>query len=236
MVVRSPHAHARFRIDAQKARAMAGVRLVLTGAETAGLAPLPCPVELPDVTIAVPPYPILARENVRHVGDAVAFVVADTLDRAKDAAEAVEIAWEPLPHVIGAAEALKPGAPLVWPRRSGNIAFEATLGDAAATAAFSRRAARVVSLTLINQRLVTNYLDTRGVVAEYDAAGERITLTLSSQGPHVIRDVLAEILHLPAENLRVITPDVGGGLRHKTLSLPRICAGRVRRNSSCASR
>ncbi|MGD0024918.1 MAG: molybdopterin cofactor-binding domain-containing protein, partial [Xanthobacteraceae bacterium] len=193
VMVRSPHAHARFRIDAQKARALPGVRLVLTGVETAGLAPLPCHVELPDVKIAVPPYPILARENVRHVGDAVAFVVAETLDRAKDAAEAVEIAWEPLPHAIGAAEAIKAGAPLVWPQRQGNIAFAATLGDAAATSRAFAAAAKVVSLTLINQRLVANYLDTRGVVAEYDSGRERITLTLSSQGPHAIRDALAEI-------------------------------------------
>ena len=88
-VVRSPHAHARFRIDAGKARTMPGVRLVLTAAETADLGPLPCPVEFPGVKLYKPPYPILTRDEVRHVGDAVAFVVADTLERAKDAAEAI---------------------------------------------------------------------------------------------------------------------------------------------------
>ena len=92
VVARSPHAHARFRIDAAKARTMPGVRLVLTGAETAEFGLLPCPVGLPDTKFDVPPYPILARDEVRHVGDAVAFVVADTLERAKDAAEAIAIA------------------------------------------------------------------------------------------------------------------------------------------------
>ncbi|HUI95264.1 MAG TPA: xanthine dehydrogenase family protein molybdopterin-binding subunit, partial [Xanthobacteraceae bacterium] len=215
VVVRSPHAHARFRIDAQKARTMPGVRLVLTGAETAELGLLPCAVALPDTKFDVPPYPMLAREEVRHVGDAVAFVVADTIEQARDAAEAIALAWEPLPHVVGVSEALKPGAPHVWPQQRGNTVFDLALGDRAATERALEGAAKVVSLTLVNQRLVTNYLDTRGVVAEYDAADGRLTVTLSSQGPHVIRDVLAGILHLPPEKLRVITPDVGGGFGTK---------------------
>ena len=110
VVLRSPHAHARFRIDATEARAVTGVRLVLTGAETADLGPLPCAVELPDTVLEVPPYPVLAREEARHVGDAIAFVVADTIEQAKDGAEAIVVEWQELPHVIGAAEALKPGA------------------------------------------------------------------------------------------------------------------------------
>jgi aerobic carbon-monoxide dehydrogenase large subunit len=215
VVVRSPHAHARFRIDAQKARTMPGVRLILTGAETAELGLLPCPVALPDTKFDVPPYPILAREEVRHVGDAVAFVVADTTEEARDAGEAIALAWDPLPHVVGISEALKPGAPLVWPQQRGNTVFDLALGDRAATERAFADAAKVVSLTLVNQRLVTNYLDTRGVVAEYHTADERLTVTLSSQGPHVIRDVLAGILHLPPEKLRVITPDVGGGFGTK---------------------
>ena len=215
VVARSPHAHARFRIDAAKARTMPGVRLVLTGAETAEFGLLPCPVGLPDTKFDVPPYPILARDEVRHVGDAVAFVVADTLERAKDAAEAIAIVWEPLPHIIGVGEALKPGAPLVWPGKTNNTVFEVPIGDKAATERAFAGAAKIVSLTLVNQRLVTNYLDTRGVVAECHAADDRLTLTLSSQGPHVIRDVLAAILHVPAEKLQVITPDVGGGFGTK---------------------
>jgi len=215
VVLRSPHAHARFQIDAARAQALRGVRLVLTGGDTADLGTLPCTAELPDTVLDVPPYPILARDEVRHVGDAIAFAVADTLERAKDAAEAITTTWEELPHVIGAAEALKPGAPLVWSQHRGNVVFDVTLGDAAATARAFAAAAKIVSLTLVNQRLVTNYLDTRGVVAEYDGAHDRLTLTLSSQGPHAIRDVLAEVLHLPVQKLRVVTPDVGGGFGTK---------------------
>jgi aerobic carbon-monoxide dehydrogenase large subunit len=215
VVLRSPHAHARFHIDAAKARAMPGVRLVLTGAETDDLGPLPCTVELPNTVLDVPPYAILARDEARHVGDAIAFVVAETLEQAKDAAEALTVTWEELPHVIGATEALKPGAPSVWPQHRDNVVFDLTLGDKAATERAFAEAVKVVSLTLFNQRVVANYLDTRGVVANYDAADERLTLTLSSQGPHAIRDVLLQVLQLPAEKLRVMTPDVGGGFGTK---------------------
>ena len=215
VVLRSPHAHAHFHIDAAKARAMLGVRLVLTGAEIGDLGPLPCTVELPNTAFDVPPYAILARNEVRHVGDAIAFVVADTLERAKDAAETITITWEALPHVMGATEALKLGAPLVWPQHRDNVVFDLALGDKIATERVFAGAAKIVSLKLVNQRLVANYLDTRGVVADYDAANERLTLTLSSQGPHAIRDVLLQVLKLPAEKLRVITPDVGGGFGTK---------------------
>ena len=116
VVLRSPHAHAGFHIEVAKARAMPGVRLVLTGADTSDLGLLPCSVAFPDAALDVPPYPILARDEVRHVGDAVAFVVADTLERAKDAAEAIAVDWQARPHVIGIAAALKPGVPLVWPQ------------------------------------------------------------------------------------------------------------------------
>src|SRR4249919_3604420 len=115
VMVRSPHAHARFRIgDLAKVKATLGVRLVLTAADISGLGPLPTPGVLPDVDIKVPVYPILAKDVVRHVGDAVAFVVAGSIDAAKDAAEAIEIEWNELPHVIGAVAALKPNAPKVW--------------------------------------------------------------------------------------------------------------------------
>jgi carbon-monoxide dehydrogenase large subunit len=217
VVLRSPHAHAGFRMtDLATARAMPGVRLILTADDIADLGPLPCRGMPPDVDIAIPPYSILAREQVRHVGDAIAFVVADTLDQAKDAAEAIAVEWTPVPPVIGAVAALAPGAPQVWPERPGNLAFETALGDAAATTKAFAEAARIVSLTLINQRIVANYLDTRGVVAEYDAARDRLTLTLGSQGSHNIRDILCEaVLHIPAERMRVITPDVGGGFGTK---------------------
>src|SRR5215510_12297214 len=134
VVLRSPHARARFRItDVAKAAAMPGVALVLTGSDTAELGDLPCLGAIPDTEVIIPPYPILAREEVRHVGDAVAFVVAQTLDQARDAAEAIAVEWDVLPYVVGAAAALAPDAPLVWPPTiapRGNLAFATALGDA----------------------------------------------------------------------------------------------------------
>src|SRR6478609_5287106 len=215
VMVRSPHAHARFRIvNLAHVREMPGVRLILTASDIPALGPLPTPGVLPDVDIKVPNYPILAKDVVRHVGDAVAFVVADSIDAAKDAAEALQIDWQALPHVIGAVAALKPGAAQVWDDRPGNLAFETEAGDARATKEAFAKAARVVELTIINQRLVTNYLDTRGVVAEYD--GERYSLTLGSQGSHIIRDIIGGVvMNLPPEKMRVVTPDVGGGFGTK---------------------
>ena len=215
VLLRSPHAHASFTINAAKARAMPGVRLILTGDDVKDVGLMPMQVGIPDVDIPVPPYRVLAQHEVHHVGDAVAFVVADTLDQAKDAAEAIALTWQALPHVIGAAAALEKGAPRVWPDRPGNLAFAVELGDETATANAFASATRIVETTLINQRLVTNYLDTRGVVAEYDAGAGKLTLTLGSQGSHAIRDTLCGMLGLPPEAIRVVTPDVGGGFGTK---------------------
>jgi carbon-monoxide dehydrogenase large subunit len=234
-VVRSPHAHARFRIaDAARARGKPGVTLVLTATDTAGLGQLPCQAEIPGARIAIPPYPVLARDEVKHVGDAVAFVVAQTIDEARDAAEALAVEWEPQPPVIGAAAALAPGARLVWPHLHSNCAFETSLGEAAATARAFARAARTVSLTLRNQRVVANYLDTRGVIAEYDSGRDRLVLTLSSQGSHSVRDVLCGVLGIAPEKLRVVTPDVGGGFgtklfAYREYALAAFAASRLRR-------
>ena len=140
---------------------------------------------------------------------------------------------EELPHVIGAVAALKPNAPKVWPDRPGNLAFETEAGDAPATKEAFAKAARIVELTIVNQRLVTNYLDTRGVVAEYD--GDRYTLTLGSQGSHVIRDIIGgAVMNLPPDKMRVITPDVGGGFGTKLFpyreyALAAVAAERLRR-------
>jgi carbon-monoxide dehydrogenase large subunit len=234
VVVRSPHAHARFRIvNTGRVREMSGVRLVLTAADIPALGPLPTPGVVPDLEIKIPDYPILARDVVRHVGDAIAFVVADSLEQAKDAAEALEVDWQTLPHVIGAVAALQPGAPQVWDDRPGNLAFEVEAGDARATKDAFAKAARVVELTIVNQRLVTNYLDTRGAVAEYD--GERYTLAVGSQGGNIIRDIIAiDVMKLPPEKMRVLTPDVGGGFGTKLFpyreyALAPVAAERLRR-------
>ena len=213
-VLRSPHAHAKFSIrDLSRVRAMKGVRLVLTGDDIAHLGPLPTPGIIPGPEIDIPYYPILARDVVRHVGDSVAFIVADNLAQAMDAAEAITIDWNELPHVVGAVAALDRQAPRVWPDRS-NLSFETTMGDEAATKAAFAQAERVVETTIVNQRLVTNYMDTRGVVAEFD--GKRYTLTLGSQGSHIIRDIIGVgVMKLKPDEMRVITPDVGGGFGTK---------------------
>src|SRR6266704_775592 len=235
-VLRSPHAHARFRIEnAAAARGMPGVRLVLTAADAAELGFLPCTASVPDQTIAVPPYPIVANGEALHVGDCLAFVVADTLFQAQDAVEAIALECEALPCVVDGRAALADGAPRVATGRAGNLAYETSIGDAQATRSAFAAARHRVSLNLVNQRLVANYLDTRGVIGEYDPARDRITLTLSSQGGHAVRDMLCEpVLKIPAERMRVITPDVGGGFGTKLFpyreyALAAVAAKRLRR-------
>jgi carbon-monoxide dehydrogenase large subunit len=217
VVLRSPYAHARFRIaDIATARGMAGVQLILAAADIAELGPLPSPVGVPGYNIEVPPYSVLAGDEVRHVGDAVAFVVAETLAQARDAAEAVVVEWEQLPHVIGGVAALEADAPQVWPDRAGNVAFAIELGEAVPTQQAFSRAARVVELSLVNQRLVTNYMDTRGTIGTYDADADLITLTIGSQGSHLVRNILCEsVLKIAPERMRVVTRDVGGGFGTK---------------------
>src|SRR4029078_1741410 len=130
VVLRSPHAHARFTVsDLDRVRGMPGVRLVLTAADVKDLGDLPPPGVIPDTDIKIPSSPILADKTVRYVGDAIAFVVADSLATAKDAAEALAVDWQQLPHVVGAEAALERGASQVWPDPPGNLAFARTFGD-----------------------------------------------------------------------------------------------------------
>ncbi|HEY8565643.1 MAG TPA: xanthine dehydrogenase family protein molybdopterin-binding subunit [Beijerinckiaceae bacterium] len=219
-VVRSPHAHARYRIvDAEAARALPGVLLILTQAEVTHLGGLPCQGAARNSDgsrMVLPSYPVIPADTVRHVGDVVAFVVAETPDQARDAAEALVIDWEPLDATVGITGAEAPGAATVWPDVPGNLAFDAEVGDAAKTEAAFAKAHRTVSLTLVNNRLVANYLEPRACVAEYDTGEKRWTLTLGSQGSHGIRDILAkDILKVDPSRIRVITPDVGGGFGTK---------------------
>ena len=215
VIVRSPHAHATFKIDATAAKAAPGVALVLTGADVAALAGLPCLFNFPDQPFKAPDYPILAKDEVRHVGDAFAFVVAQTVEQARDAAELLEIDWQTLPSVTGVSAAVASGAPLVWPAIPGNILYDRPIGDKAKVDAIFAKAHAVAEVRIVNQRLVTNYMETRGVVAEYDAAQDHLTVTLGSQGSHRQRDVLCQVLGLPKEKVRIITPDVGGGFGTK---------------------
>ncbi|MGC2809006.1 MAG: xanthine dehydrogenase family protein molybdopterin-binding subunit, partial [Bradyrhizobium sp.] len=129
LVLRSPHAHAKFTIDATRARGLPGVAVIFTPEDVKDLGGLPCLFNLEVDPFTGPPYPILAQGEVRHVGDAVAFVVAETVDQARDAIEAIAVEWTPLPAVIGLANAVKKGAPQVWPDQPGNVLFDVPIGD-----------------------------------------------------------------------------------------------------------
>ena len=216
LVLRSPHAHAKFTVNVAKARGMPGVGAVLTADDVKDLGDLPCLFNLEVDPFTGPPYPILPKDEVRHVGDAVAFVVADTIDQARDAIEAIEVNWTPLPAVVGLANAVKQGAPQVWPNHPGNVLFDVPIGDKKATEAAFAKAHAVAEVTIVNPRVITNFMETRAAVAEYDAKRDHLTLTIGSQGSHRLRDILCRIvLKMPIEKMRVICPDVGGGFGTK---------------------
>jgi carbon-monoxide dehydrogenase large subunit len=219
-VLRSPFASATFTIgDLKAARAMPGVKLILTHAEVAHLGDLPCqaPIKNSDGTLSpIPSYPVLPKDRVRHIGEAVAFIVADTLDQAKDAAEAIEIRWKDAPVASDVAAARQAGAPLVHDSAPGNVAFDHILGDQAKTDAIFAKAPRVIGLDLINSRIIANYMEPRTIVAEPQKGGTWL-VTLGSQGVHGIRNTLAKfIFKIDPATLRVVTPDVGGGFGTKT--------------------
>ena len=219
-VLRSPHAKARIaRIDATAARAMPGVALVLLASDIASMGTLPCLAALPnpDGTImGQPPYPVLAGEEVRHVGDAVAFVVAETEAAARDASEAIEIEYEIGQPVVDMRDALAAGAHLVWPQEKTNLAVESAFGSAQDVEAAFATAKHHVAIDIVNNRLVTNYMEPRAAIGEYDAASGRFTLTTSSQGVHGLQGSLAGVIGVDPPKLRVRTFDVGGGFGTKS--------------------
>ncbi|MCC7217312.1 MAG: xanthine dehydrogenase family protein molybdopterin-binding subunit [Burkholderiales bacterium] len=221
--VRSPHAHARIAaIDAAAATAMPGVLAVVTGTDLvrAGVRPL---VQSADfkradgAPTAAPPQHVLAVDAVRYVGEAVAAVVAQTRTQARDAAESVDVRYEPLPAVATIADAIAPGAPLVWPEAAGNVACEKRHGDAKAAAKVFAGAAHVVTLDLDHQRLAPCPIEPRSTLAFVDGATGRLTLRVSCQTPTGLRDELAsEVLGVVPESVRVLVGDVGGGFGMKT--------------------
>jgi carbon-monoxide dehydrogenase large subunit len=218
-VLRSSAGHARIKVgDVSAARAAKGVHLVWTAADVTDLALMPCMAK-PEAKepIEDPPYPVLCGDTVKHVGDAIAFIVADDLNLAKSAAEQIEVEYETLPAVTGTVAALEPGAPLVWPERGTNLAFEAEMGDKAACDAAFAAADKVVELTIVNNRLVCNYMEPRALVAEWDA-DDHVTVTVGSQGVHFMRDSLAKVLNVDPKTMRVLTPDVGGGFGTKNFN------------------
>ena len=226
-VLRSPHAHAALRrLDASAARRAPGVLAVLTGADARadGLGDIPCLVPVTNVDGSPrgeTPRPLLAIDRVRHVGDPVALVVADSLEHAKDAAELIEADYEPLPAVADTYAATKPGAPRVWADVGNNVCFDVALGDRAAVDAAFARAKHVTRLELVNNRLVANPLEPRAAVADYDPATGRSTLYTPTQGPHLIRNQIAgQILKLDPRELRVVSGNVGGGFGMKIFLHP----------------
>ncbi|MDU6834909.1 MAG: xanthine dehydrogenase family protein molybdopterin-binding subunit, partial [Bradyrhizobium sp.] len=216
LVLRSPHAHATFTIDVAAARLLPGVALILTAEDTAELGGLPCLFNLETDPFTAPPYPILAKEEVRHVGDAIAFVVADSLDHARDAIEAIKVEWTTLPAVTGVVNAIKPDAPQVWAEHKGNVLFDVSIGDKAAVDAAFAKAHAVAEIRIVNPRVVASFMETRAAVCEYDTKRDHLTLTAGSQGSHRLRDILCQnVLKMPTEKMRVICPDVGGGFGTK---------------------
>jgi carbon-monoxide dehydrogenase large subunit len=222
VVVRSPHAHARIRaVDAAAARVARGVRLVLTAADLEGESIRPIPsfsrtppfdIRGPDgATAADAEQAALAGDVARYVGQPVALVVADTLAEAEDAAELVRIDYEPRPAVIDIEQALAADAPLVWSDRPSNVSFEWEGGDRAAVDAAFARAAHVARVALVNNRIAPVFLEPRSAVAEYDPGTGRFTLNVGCQSAHGIRAVLAPMLSIELDRLRVVVPDTGGG-------------------------
>jgi len=238
-VLRSSMAHAKIKVgDLEEVRGMPGVQLILTADDLAGIGGLPCKGKVRQVDGThpkFPPHPLLVGDVVRHVGDPIAFIVADELEQARAAAEAIAVDYEALPVVVEMKDALAKNAPLVWPDFGTNVAFEVARGARQATDAAFAKAARVAKVEIVNNRLVANYMETRGIVAEYDPRTDRTTLTLGTQGGHGMRDRIAkDILNIPASKIRVITPDVGGGFGTKAFPyheypLSAIAAKRLRR-------
>jgi len=214
--LRSPYPHARILgIDKTAAAALPGVIAIVTGDDLVRgrVKPLPSSADFKRADgspSASPPRHALAVGTVRFVGEAVAAVIGESAAEARDAAEAIDVRYETLPMVADAVDAVAKGAPLVWPAASGNIAAEIRHGSASAAAAAFDKAAHVVSLDLVNQRVAPSPIEPRAVLASYDAATDRITLRVSCQCPTGLRDDLCnEVLGIAPEKVRVLVGDVG---------------------------
>ena len=225
--IRSPHAHARVgAIDTTAACALPGVAGVFTAADLAGLGPIPCSSKpATDGPMLVPPRFALAADRVRYVGEPVAFAVAATATLAQDAAERVQVDYDPLPCVVEAADALAEGAPVLWDEAPGNLAFRFTKGDRAAVDAAMAQAAHVADLTLVNNRIIVAPIEHRAAIGEYDAATGIWSLRISGQGVHGIRhDLAASVFAVPDALVEVSSPDVGGGFGVKNPVFPEYIA------------
>jgi carbon-monoxide dehydrogenase large subunit len=223
VVLRSPHAAARIlSVDTAAAQAVPGVLAVYTSADlnADGIGGLPCAVSLNNrdgSPQAMPPHPVLADGAVRHVGDPVAFIVAETHQAARDAADAVLVDYDILPSATDLGTALDAGAAQVWDSAPHNTVFDWEVGQKEQTEELIAKAAHVTRLTVVNNRIVVASMEGRAALAEYDAASERWTLRTNTQGGWLIRDLMSSaVFKVPAERFRVITPDVGGGFGMKS--------------------
>lgn len=222
-VLRSPHAHARIRkIDTGAALRAPGVLLALTAADIARdqLGELQCRF-FPAVPAFRPTHPILASKKVRHVGDRVAFVVAETLNQAKDAAELIDIDYEILPAAVRPEDALREGAPRVWDEAESNLCFRLENGDRAEVDAAFAKAAHISKLEMHYPRASANPIEPRATIGLFDRYLDRYTLHAPSQAPFRARDIIAgHVLRIPEANLRVVAPDIGGGFGMKGTVYP----------------
>ena len=226
-VVRSPHAHAEIgAIETEAALAMPGVCAVYTAADLAeaGVGAIPCvmaPKNADGSAAALPPRPVLAAGRVRMVGDPVAFVMAESAAQARAATEAVTVDYRPLPAVTDAETALRADAPALHADAPGNLCVDWELGDRAATEKALAAAAHRVSMESRNQRVIVCPMEPRAALGAYDAGSGVYTLTAGTQGVHLVRDVLARhVLRVPARQVRVVTPDVGGAFGVKLWVYP----------------
>jgi aerobic carbon-monoxide dehydrogenase large subunit len=225
-IVRSSHAHGVIRgIDTAAAKAMPGVLGVWTGADlaSANYGPFTCglPLKSRDGSpLLQTNRTALMTDKVRYVGDPVAFVVAETLAQARDAAEAVELDIDPLPAVTDAAEAAKPGAPQLYDHIPNNVALDYHYGDSAKIEAAFAGAAHVTKLDIVNTRVAVVSMEPRVAVAVYDKASGRYTIQVPTQGVSGNRATLAKTLNVPSEKVRILTPNVGGSFGMKNISYP----------------
>ena len=220
--LRSDVAHGKLnKVDTSAAEAMPGVVRIFTGADFEGVGGLPCGWQVTDKhgqPMQEPAHPVLAQGKVRHVGDPIAAVVAETAAQARDAAEAIEYDIDELPAVVDMKKAVEPGAPKVHDDLESNLCYDwgfVEENKAAVDDAFEK-AAHVTTLELVNNRLIANPMEPRVAVGDYARATDESTLYTTSQNPHVIRLLMgAFVLGIPEHKLRVVAPDVGGGFGTK---------------------
>lgn len=223
--LRAPVAHAEIAgIDLSDAAGSPGVLGIVTGADLAALGTLPCsrpPTGRDGRAPVQPPRRVLTMDRVRHVGEPMAMVVAETLAQAMDGAERIRVDLKPLPAVTDVGTAIAPDTIALWPDAPGNVCLDWESGDAAAVATAFAKADHMVRLQVDNNRLVVNAMEPRAAVARYDGKSGRFTLECGSQGVITMRDTLAtEILHIDPDKLRVVSGDVGGGFGMKTQPYP----------------